>query len=518
MDHLSNPAEALASEPVEAIAAEASVAQAQPKEEFPSLPDVPDVDSPVFDYCDSISFFCYSLRGSSHEKSGMPCQDRCFSKYVKPDGYLIIAIADGVGSCALSDLGAHVAVHTSVDFLAEKLSQLPKKDFTVEQIGQLLRKMMQITYDAVEKTAEDAQQLLFSLQSTLTVAIYDGRDLYFAHAGDDGIVALNTDGCLQLATVRHKGEEASSVYPLQSINTWQYGMFKNTAAFVLATDGVLDSFVSTAYENNRIYYPFIQQAFSAKITSAMDTKDICYEMFTQMQEPEFRNAVTDDLTIAVVTNQKKIHTCLPDFDQDHWDADTRRYKEARYQALYGKNEDSASHDDTPSENMPEYPKTVPDIETASPQVAETQCDSRDIADVETQTQHDPNACSGNDSETPIPVPVSTDDPSLKDGKHKHSPFRGLKQYFKKWKDLTGNKAAGVPCKNSTSSRNEIKKASREDWRKCLADMLIYILHICIKVMFVLLIFAIFCLLYFCFLLPHVIQYVLDAIRILATLL
>ena len=516
MDHLSNPAEELASEPVEAIAAEASVAQSQPEEEFPTLPDVPDVDPPVFDYCDSISFFCYSLRGSSHEKSSMPCQDRCYSKYVKPGGYLIIAIADGVGSCALSNLGAHVAVHTSVDFLAEKLSQLPKKNFTVEQIGQLLRRMMQTTYDAVEKTAEDAQQLLFSLQSTLTVAIYDGKDLYFAHAGDDGIVALNTDGCLQLATVRHKGEEASSVYPLQSVNTWQYGMFKNTAAFVLATDGVLDSFVSSAYENNRVYYPFIQRAFSAKITSAMDTKDICQEMYTHMQEPEFRNAVTDDLTIAVVTNQKKIHTCLPDFDQDHWDADTRRYKEARYQALYGKNEDSASHDDTPSENMPEHPKTVPDIETASPQVAETQCDSRDIPDA--KMQNDSNACSGKYSEAPIPVPVSTDDSNLQDGKHKHGPFHVLKKYIKKWKDITGNKESGVQRKNSTSSRNEIKKTSLADWRRYLADTLIYFLLIFTKVMIILAILAIFCLLYFLVLLPLVLKHALAACSILATVL
>ena len=518
MDHLSNPAEALASEPVEAIAAEASVAQTQPKEEFPALPDVPDVDSPVFDYCDSISFFCYSLQGSSHEKSGMPCQDRCFSKYVKPDGYLIIAIADGVGSCALSDLGAHVAVHTSVDFLAEKLSQLPKKDFTVEQIGQLLRKMMQITYDAVEKTAEDAQQLLFSLQSTLTVAIYDGKDLYFAHAGDDGIVALNTDGCLQLATVRHKGEEASSVYPLQSRNTWQYGMFKNTAAFVLATDGVLDSFVSTAYENNRIYYPFIQQAFSAKITSAMDTKDICYEMFTQMQEPEFRNAVTDDLTIAVVTNQKQVHTCLPDFDQNQWDAETKRYQEARYHALYGKNTDSASQDDAFLESIPELSKTASDAETASTHTTETQHNSWDIPDTEAQTQHDPHACSSNDPEIPVSVMSPAADPSLQNGNHKHHPFHNLKKYFRKRLNLARNKKASSPEENSASAGSGIKKASHENLRKRLVDLLIYMLHISTKIMLILIIIAIFCVLYFVYLLPYVIRYVLDITSILAALL
>lgn len=527
MDHLFNPGELasadqpvgtepVSSGPVETAELESSISQVQPEADLPELPVVPDIYPPVFDYCNNISYFCYSLRGASHEKNGAPCQDRCYSRYIKAGKYLVIAIADGVGSCVLSDLGAHVAVHTSVDFLAENLSRLPKRDFTVERIGQLLRKMMKVTYEAVEQTAEDAQQLLFSLQSTLTVAVYDGKDLYFAHAGDDGIVALNTDGCLQLATVRHKGEEASSVYPLQSVSTWQFGMFKNTAAFVMATDGVLDSFVSTEYENNRIYYPFIQRAFSKKITSAMDTKDICYEMFTQMQEPKFRSAVTDDLTIAVVTNQKKVHTCLPHFDQQQWDAETKRYQEARYQALYGKEPTPTSDDEASTEEQPELPETVSAPETEAAQTTQIQCADPGIAEM--QTQQDPGDSSGNSPEAAVPATVPAAAPGLRDGKQKQRPFRDRKKRRRNRKELAENEEKEITEDHSTSAGNEMSKVSREDWRKRLVDMLIYILNICAKAMIVLAVFAILCLLYLFFILPNVIRHVLDAVSILAALL
>lgn len=510
MDHLFNPAEAVSSEPVVAAETESSISQVQPEEDLPPLPAVPDVSLPVFDYCDSISYFCYSLQGSSHKKSGMPCQDRCYSKYVKSGGYLITAIADGVGSCVLSDLGAHVAVHTSVDFLADQLSKLPKKDFTVAQIGQLLRKTMQTTYDAVEKTAEDAQQLLFSLQSTLTVAVYDGNDLYFAHAGDDGIVALNTDGCLQLATVRHKGEEASSVYPLQSVGTWQYGMFKNTAAFVMATDGVLDSFVSTAYENNRIYYPFIQRAFSAKITSAMETRAICHEMYAHMQEAEFRRVVTDDLTIAVVTNQKRVHTCLPDFDQDQWDAQTQRYQEARYQALYGKNQDSNSPGDASAVDEPEHPNPVWDAEAASDQAAEPQHNSQDPVTDETPTQHDSKAAEAS-------VPLSPESPNPQMGNRKRCLFFSPKKHTNQPKNRSGHKARNQPRKNSTLSGEETNNVLQKDWRDNLAEVLIYMIQICTKALLVLVIFTVFCLFYFFVIHPLVLRNILSAFKILSTL-
>lgn len=63
---------------------------------------------------------------------------------------------------------------------------------------------MMCAYEAVRKEAEELEQLEYSFQSTLTLAIYDGSTLFFSHAGDDGIVAILEDGTMDLATVRKK--------------------------------------------------------------------------------------------------------------------------------------------------------------------------------------------------------------------------------------------------------------------------------------------------------------------------
>ena len=172
---------------------------------------VPDVEAPFYGLKDNLAYFGFSQRGKSHIDSGTPCQDRCYSSYIPENKILIVAVADGVGSCALSDLGADTAVHSAVEYVHKELQQVDAKDLNRTLAGSVLRNALQYAYDQVELAAQAYEQLLYSLQSTLTVAIYNGTDLYFGHVGDDGIVVLTEEGTLAMATSRHKGEEASRV-------------------------------------------------------------------------------------------------------------------------------------------------------------------------------------------------------------------------------------------------------------------------------------------------------------------
>lgn len=61
-----------------------------------------------------------SVCGSSHEKTGQPCQDALYWE-VLPDGTLLAAVADGAGSAAHSDIGAAVATQATVKSLASAL-------------------------------------------------------------------------------------------------------------------------------------------------------------------------------------------------------------------------------------------------------------------------------------------------------------------------------------------------------------------------------------------------------------
>jgi hypothetical protein len=69
-----------------------------------------------------------AVRGISHERLGMPCQDAQGFR-VLPDGTLIVALADGAGSAAYSDQGAQRAVESALEWLGNYLNPgLPLDD------------------------------------------------------------------------------------------------------------------------------------------------------------------------------------------------------------------------------------------------------------------------------------------------------------------------------------------------------------------------------------------------------
>ena len=347
----------------------------------------PVVPQPVCVYYDDIAGFCFSQQGESHIAAQTPCQDRCKMLLLKKQSIYVLAIADGVGSCELSDFGADTATDAIVQYLGECIQDLFERqgitalDKTI--VGKLLREAMQKAYDAVEQRAAEMQQMLFSLQSTLTAAIYDGKDLYFAHAGDDGILALTRRGEMMMVTNRHKGEEASSVYPLQSKATWQFGMVPDTAAFVMATDGVLDSFISSGAENNRVYYPFIEDIFATPLHSEKDVAALTKSYFDLLHSENYRKMVRDDLTLAAIVNcRMMVSTKKPVFDSAAWERDSQLYAQKRRAALY-----------------PDFHTKKPPVQTAgSPQPSPS---SVTAPATRSQTVYPPSTSAGS---RPSPVP------------------------------------------------------------------------------------------------------------------
>lgn len=302
------------------------------------LPPAPEESTPFYGEIAGLTYWGFSQQGESHIESNLPCQDRC--RVVVSDAkhpVIIAAIADGVGSCALSHYGAAIATESATSFLKEIFDENDSDQFEDKWVGDTLRAAMHHALQSVKRASEEMEQLEYSFQSTLTIAIYNGDILYISHAGDDGIVALTEEGRVELVTSRIKGEEASSVYPLQAgPSYWQVlKVDRYVNGFVMATDGVLDAFVRGEKEENRIYYPFIQPAFEVrqkKVTQVKETMDFYYDY---MSGQEYRSVVTDDLTIVVVTNQKSMNKKnMPVFDKEEWQVKTKEYKERVNAALY----------------------------------------------------------------------------------------------------------------------------------------------------------------------------------------
>ena len=231
--------------------------------------------------------------------------------------------------------------------------------------------------DAVEHLADEAEppQMVFALQSTLTLAIYDGQCLYHGHAGDDGIVAQLPDGTVEMATRRMKGEEASSVYPLQSgEKAWSFGLVPEVSGFVMATDGVLDAFVQSHTDYfginycNGICYAFMEDAMKQLADNSDGAAESVMEQYLRfMQSEEYTQRVTDDLTlVAAVSPALMAKSRQPEFNLEIWNTIAQESMNAKRRAL---NHRAAQEADQPIQ-LPELPAEVqaalPQEEPADP--------------------------------------------------------------------------------------------------------------------------------------------------------
>ena len=85
-----------------------------------------------------------SVRGTSHRRSGKPCQDRCLCRVIRTgtEAVLVIACADGAGSADLSAVGASRACRTIISVIASALKGdhmrhvLRRHETPVEVVGQ----------------------------------------------------------------------------------------------------------------------------------------------------------------------------------------------------------------------------------------------------------------------------------------------------------------------------------------------------------------------------------------------
>lgn len=312
----------------------------------------------------SKDFFAYgcSLQGKSHMDSDTPCQDFSDACIVEKgsDAYVIAAVADGVGSCHLSHYGAAVAVKKVMKMCAQGIADL--KQLSDENILALLRASFAAAQEHVELLAEKMQQLTFSFFSTLTVCIYDGVKLHIGHIGDDGVVALfSNDHSMELVTKRHKGEEANSVRPLQSgESAWQFLTIEAPVdGFILATDGVLDSFVKTQLYENMVYAPFATNFLFQPIISQEDLEELLNSAVAMLDGEGFRERVSDDISLIAVGNRMALHRKkVPAFDINKWNAKIDAVDKRVRETLYSKSQNNTSSQQQPGTSRAQHPAST----------------------------------------------------------------------------------------------------------------------------------------------------------------
>lgn len=199
-------------------------------------------------------------RGVAHRCYGTRCQDAHMIRRVKQvaiwkDGgkrdrllpgkeYVVAAVADGLGSEAHSDIGAHAAVNTAVSTMCELIGTWCATGDSALAISmpRFLEQAMIKANNAVVKKAASMELPANEFDATLAIAVYDGDQLFYGSAGDSGVIA-KTDAGFELLT-RPSRVGSAGTYPLYCREKWEIGACcGHVQGFLLATDGVLELLV-----------------------------------------------------------------------------------------------------------------------------------------------------------------------------------------------------------------------------------------------------------------------------------
>ena len=178
-----------------------------------------------------------SLQGISHERNHMPMQDSWAAAKLE-NGWIVMAVADGVGSEPRADEGSRIAATTAVEHV---------RRFWGHQVDdQSMEYMMQAAYHAASAaifaSAREMQAPMREYSTTLHMVIFSDGILYMMHAGDGGIAILTEEGRIRRLTEPMKGPDGESVIPLQGgTKAWRFSVCRERAQSVLlATDGFWD--------------------------------------------------------------------------------------------------------------------------------------------------------------------------------------------------------------------------------------------------------------------------------------
>ena len=199
----------------------------------------------------------FSLIGKSHIERNSCCQDSHCIKRMK-NGWVIAAIADGVGSASNSHIGSKIATDTVVEFCDRCMPW----DYNIISTKSMLRTAFNYAYKLILEESEKSGEPIESYDTTLSVVIYDGQRIIYGHSGDGAIIGLTSFGDFVEISRAQKGPDGVSVIPLRGGYTqWAIDAYEeDLVAVMLMTDGMFETLCpyllkDSFTKNNKVYTP-----------------------------------------------------------------------------------------------------------------------------------------------------------------------------------------------------------------------------------------------------------------------
>jgi hypothetical protein len=281
-----------------------------------------------------IGFYKMSLIGRSHESAeNGECQDACDAKILK-NGWVVAAIADGVGSAKHSKSGSEIAVREALHVVVEGIPGTWHQDGLVS----LLKTAYQSAFNQIDKQAEQDKHSVNDFDTTLTMLIYNGENAVYGHVGDGGIIALDAEGEFSVLTEAQKGDEFNSVVPLRfGPKKWIFhAPDKKFASFLMMTDGIYDIVCPwlLAKKEQKIWLNYARRFMDRNMLPVNTQADFnnAEKEISEVFKSDETKYITDDKTIVGIINTEILPKVRPDeyYAEPDWENLSATHKEKLY--------------------------------------------------------------------------------------------------------------------------------------------------------------------------------------------
>lgn len=281
-----------------------------------------------------LGYYKMSIIGTAHQakKDGV-CQDASDVVVLK-NGWVVAAIADGLGSAKKSEVGSTTAVKTVLSFVSENH---PDK-WHEESLMSLLRTAYHKALKTIVALSEENRDELCDYDTTLTTVIYNGTNAVYGHVGDGGIVALSSYGDYSVLTKAQKGEAFNETSPLRAgPENWSFGVSKeDVCSLIMMTDGIFDVAYPwlLAKTAQPIYVNYVRPFMDIsilKVSTPADFENVQAEI-TDFFKGSYSKQITDDKTIVGIINTDVTPEKKP--DEFYMEPDWKTLAKEHHDRLY----------------------------------------------------------------------------------------------------------------------------------------------------------------------------------------
>ena len=246
-----------------------------------------------------------SVQGTSHARTGQPCQDSSNVGDDAPNGMLVAAVADGAGSAELSADGSWIAACAATR-RAVRLMRLHVQPFYEGVLEEILIEAVHFARKALEAEAQRQNKSLRNFATTLIVAICAPGITGAAQIGDGAMVTADKrmprddeDGCYTLFSAPQRGEYTNTTNFITS-SDWQNSLDVRTrrggvSRLAMFTDGI-QSIALNAASDNAPHAPFFDPLFRWA-DKQEDASAAAGSLAAFLSSPRVTARADDDLTL-----------------------------------------------------------------------------------------------------------------------------------------------------------------------------------------------------------------------------